>query len=186
MQKGISKMSNKIIMDTNVAAKAATPIKECKEEELDLQQECMAFIKRFVDNPDSKLVLDADYEISKEYRNRISMNSPMGRIFWRWFNLYLKRIAAVDYVKLEKDTAGNYTMFPTEERTEEFDFSDRKFIALARTHCEHPPFIEAAFAKCLGYKDVFNEYGVHIEFLNMEYAEMMYARKILNKSDHAV
>ena len=43
-------MSNKIIMDTNVAAKAATPIKECKAEELDLQQECMAFIKRFVDH----------------------------------------------------------------------------------------------------------------------------------------
>lgn len=43
-------MSNKIIMDTNVAAKAATPIKECKAEELDLQQECRAFIKRFVDH----------------------------------------------------------------------------------------------------------------------------------------
>lgn len=115
MQKGISKMSNKIIMDTNVAAKAATPIKECKEEELDLQQECMAFIKRFVDNPDSKLVLDADYEISKEYRNRISMNTTVGKIFWRWFNLYLKRIAAVDFVKLEKDTAGNHMMFPMEK-----------------------------------------------------------------------
>lgn len=186
MQKGISKMSNKIIMDTNVAAKAATPIKECKEEELDLQQECMAFIKRFVDNPDSKLVLDADYEISKEYRNRISMNTTVGKIFWRWFNLYLKRIAAVDFVKLEKDTAGNHMMFPMEKRTKEFDSSDRKFIALARTHFEHPPIIEAADAKWLGYKDVFEEYGVHIEFLDMEYAEMMYARKILNKSDHAV
>ena len=115
-------MTNKIIMDTNVAAKAATPVKECKEEELDLQQECMAFIKGFVDNPDSKLVLDADYEISKEYRNRVSMSTPVGRIFWRWFNLYLKRIAAVDFVKLEKDTEGNYTVFPMEERTKEFDF----------------------------------------------------------------
>lgn len=39
MQKGINKMTNKIIMDTNVAAKAATPVQECKEEELDLQKE---------------------------------------------------------------------------------------------------------------------------------------------------
>ena len=36
------------------------------------------FIKGFVDNPDSKLVLDADYEISKEYRNRVSMSTPVG------------------------------------------------------------------------------------------------------------
>ena len=72
-------MTNKIIMDTNVAAKAATPVQECKEEELDLQKECMAFIKSFVDNPDSKLVLDADYEISREYRNRISMSTPWGK-----------------------------------------------------------------------------------------------------------
>ena len=51
MQKGISKMSNKIIMDTNVAAKAATPIKECKEEELDLQQECMALSLIHISEP---------------------------------------------------------------------------------------------------------------------------------------
>lgn len=186
MEKGINKMKNKIIMDTNVAAKAATPIEECKDEELNLQKECMVFIKDFVDNPGSKLVLDADYEISKEYRNRISMNTPAGKKFWRWFNSYQSRISAADFVKLEKDAEGNYKMFPTEERTKEFDLSDRKFIALARTHSEHPPVVEAADGKWLGYKDVFEEYGVHIEFLDMEYARMMYDRKVLNKSSHAI
>lgn len=57
---------------------------------------------------------------------------------------------------------------------------------MARTHLEHPPIIEAADGKWLGYKDVFKEYGVHIEFLDIEYAEMMYARKILNKSGHTI
>lgn len=166
MQKEINKMKDKVIMDTNVAAKAATPVAECKDEELNLQKECMMFLKNFLDNPKSKLVLDADYEISREYRNRISMDTPVGKKFWRWFNSYQSRILAADFVKLEKDQEGNYKMFPMEERTAEFDLSDRKFIALARAHLEHPPIIEAADGKWLGYKAVFEEYGVHIEFLD--------------------
>lgn len=174
-------MGNKIIMDTNVAAKAATRLAECKDEELDVQRKCMEFVKNFVDNPESKLVLDADYEIAKEYRNRISMKTDMGKIFWNWFNAYLSRISFEDYLKLDKDSEENYVMFPLEERTKEFDLSDRKFVALSRTHSEHPTIVEATDGKWLGFKDVFEEYGVHIEFLDRDYAKMMYDRKVLNK-----
>ncbi|MDO4339912.1 MAG: hypothetical protein Q4C91_17775 [Eubacteriales bacterium] len=174
-------MDNKIIMDTNVAAKAATPLTECKDEELDVQQKCMRFIKNFVDNSESKLVLDADYQIIKEYRNRISMKTDMGRIFWRWFNKYISCILFDDYLKLDKDSEGNYVKFPLEERTKDFDFSDRKFVALSRTHSEHPTIVEATDGKWFGFKEIFEEYGVHIEFLDRDYAEMMYNRKILNK-----
>lgn len=57
----------------------------------------------------------------------------------------------------------------------------RKFVALSRTHSEHPPIIEAADGKWLGFKEVFEEYGVHIEFLDMDYAAMMYNRKVADK-----
>lgn len=168
-------------MDTNVAAKAATPLTECKDEELDVQQKCMRFIKSFVDNQESKLVLDAEYEIVREYRKRISMNTDIGKIFWRWFNAYISSISFEDYLKLDKDSEGNYVMFPLEERTKEFDLSDRKFVALSRTHPEHPTIVEATDGKWLGFKDVFEEYGVHIEFLDRDYAKMMYDRKVLGR-----
>lgn len=84
-------------------------------------------------------------------------------------------------VKLDKDEEGNYHMFPLEERTQEFDISDRKFVALSYTHSEHPPIVEAADGKWLGFKEVFEEYGIHIEFSDMNYANMMYDRKVLNK-----
>lgn len=168
-------------MDTNVAAKAATRLAECKDEELDVRRKCMQFVKGFVDDPTSKLVLDADYEITNEYRNRISMKTDMGKIFWRWFNAYINRILPEDYVKLEKDSEGNYAMFPLEERTKGFDMSDRKFVALSRRHPEHPIIVEATDGKWFGFKDVFKKYGVQIEFLDEHYAEMMYNRKILNK-----
>lgn len=174
-------MNNKIIMDTNVAVKAATPWQDCKDEELYVQKKCAEFIGRFVTDPGSKLVLDLDYEIIKEYRNRIPRNTDLGKIFWRWFNTYIGQISFDDMIKLEKDSDGNYVMFPLEERTVKFDMSDRKFVALARAHTEQPPIIEATDGKWLGYKDVFEEYGVHIEFLDMDYAAMMYERKTVNK-----
>ena len=174
-------MNDKIIMDTNVAAKAATPQEECKPEEWDMQERCIEFIREFTKNTDSQLVLDFDYEIIKEYRNRIPNDTSIGKIFWHWFNCYIGKIPFENMVKLEKDDDGNYVMFPLEKRTEEFDRSDRKFVALARTHNEHPPIIEAADGKWLGFKDVFGEYGVHIEFLDNDYAKMMYDRKVVNK-----
>ncbi|MEY8411284.1 hypothetical protein AALB51_08525 [Lachnospiraceae bacterium 62-26] len=174
-------MNDKIIMDTNVAVKAAIPKLDCKDEELHVRSKCVEFIGRFVKNPKSKLVLDLDYEIIKEYRNRIPTNTDMGKVFWRWFNTYIGQISFDDLVKLDKRADGNYDKFPLEERTEKFDMSDRKFIALAIVHEEHPPIVEAMDGKWLGFKDVFEEYGVHIEFLDMDYAAMMLDRKSVNK-----
>jgi hypothetical protein len=168
-------------MDTNVPAKAATPIQECKDEELEMQRDCMEYMKQFTENPDSKLVIDLDREILKEYYNRIPANTGVGKMFLDWLNAYVGRIDLDDFIKLEKDSSGNYVMFPLESRTEEFDLSDRKFVALSRTHREHPPIIEAADSKWLGFKEVFAEYGVHIEFLNLSYAVMMYERKVGSK-----
>lgn len=179
--RGIRKMYDKIIMDTNVAVKAATLERDCRDEELDVQEKCIKFIGGFVNNPESKLVLDMDYEIIREYRKRIPTNTALGKIFWRWFNTYIGQISLDDMVKLAKDSDGNYIMFPLEDRTEAFDISDRKFVALARAHSEHPPIVEATDGKWLGFKDVFEEYGVHIEFLDMDYAVMMNDRKTAKK-----
>jgi hypothetical protein len=181
LKKGKRQMSSKVIMDTNVPAKAATPAQECKKEELEMHRDCMEYIKQFTENPDSKLVIDQDHEILKEYYNRIPENTGAGKMFLKWLNAYIWRIDSDDFVKIEKDSSGNYVMFPLESRTEEFDLSDRKFVALSRTHEENPPIIEAADSKWLGFKEVFAEYGVHIEFLNLSYAARMYERKVGSK-----
>lgn len=49
-------MNDKIIMDTNVAVKAATPQQDCKEEEWEMRKMCVDFIRNLVKNPNSKLV----------------------------------------------------------------------------------------------------------------------------------
>ena len=174
-------MKNKVIMDTNVPVKAATSVRDCKDEELEMQKQCIEYIKKFIDNPKSKLVLDIDYKILREYYNRIPNTTGLGKLFLKWLNSYKCRIAPEDNIHLDMDSEGNYVDFPLESRTEYFDWSDRKFIALARVHHEHPPVIQAADGKWYGYKDIFEEYGIHIEFLDEAYAEMMYKRKISEK-----
>lgn len=174
-------MNDKVIMDTNVPAKAAALPQECRDEELDMQKACMEYVREFTKNPESKLVLDFDYEILKEYQDNIPSDTEMGRIFFKWLYNYLGSMDFEDWVKLEKDENGNYMMFPLETRTKDFDLSDRKFVALSRAHMEHPPIIEAADGKWLGFREVFEQYGVHIEFLDMDYATLLYERKVINK-----
>jgi len=172
---------SKIILDTNVPVKASVSPATCPPDELEMQRACMEYIGELVQNQNKKLVLDLDYEILKEYRNNVYKNSSMGKIFFTWLNNYLGTILPEDCLKLEKNADGQYKDYPYDEATKDFDESDKKFVALANAHADKPPIIEAADGKWLGYEAAFAKYGIHIEFLDRNYAQRMYEQKILNK-----
>ncbi len=172
---------NKIILDTNVPAKAAVAPELCPAEELKMQKACMEYIGELTKNKDKKLVLDLDHEIWKEYHTNVYGNSNMGKIFFKWLYEYYATILPEDNIKLHKDSEGKYQEFPYDEDTQEFDESDKKFVALSNAHQEKPPIIEAADGKWLGYEKSFAKYGIHIQFLDRDYAQKMYEQKILNK-----
>lgn len=172
---------SRIILDTNVPAKASVSPNSCPVEELEMQKACMEYIRALTMDKEKKLVLDLGYEIWKEYNNNVCRNSNMGKLFFRWFYDYCKTILPQDHIKLDKDENGQYVDYPYDEATKEFDESDKKFVALANAHSEKPPIIEAADGKWLGYEEAFAKYGIHIEFLDRDYAQRMYEQKILNK-----
>lgn len=172
---------SKIILDTNVPTKASISPQLCPENELQMQKRCMKYIGELVNSKDTKLVFDADFEILKEYQNNVCKNSNMGKIFFKWLYNYYNQIQPEDIVKLKKDTSGQYADFPYDDNTKSFDESDKKFIALANAHSEKPPIVEAADGKWIGYEAAFAKYGIIIEFLDREYAQQMYEKKILNK-----
>lgn len=172
---------DKIILDTNVPAKAAVSPESCPAEELKMQRACMKYIEELTENKNRKLVLDLDHEIWKEYHTNVYKNSNMGKIFFKWLYEYYATISPEDNIKLQKNSEGKYLDFPYDENTEEFDESDKKFVALANAHEEKPPIIEAADSKWIGFEECFAKYGIHIEFLDRDYAQKMYEQKILNK-----
>lgn len=139
----------KCILDTNVPVKASYAVTEYKDEELELIDTCIKFIHEFINDSESKLVLDLDWEILGEY-NRNIKTTAMGKEFLKWVNTYAGR-------------------------------ADRKFVALAMSHDEKPPIIQAADGKWLEYVEKLKEYGIHIEFLDQDYAESKYKKKILDK-----
>lgn len=172
---------DRVILDTNVPAKASIAPQSCPIEELDMQEKCMEYIGELIRKNDKKLVLDLGYEIWKEYHNHVCKDTSMGRLFFKWFYEYCSTILPQDHIKLEKDQEGLYVDFPYDDETKNFDEADKKFVALSNAHSDKPPIIEASDGKWLGYEAAFAKYGIHIEFLDREYAQKMYEQKILNK-----
>lgn len=171
----------KVILDANVPAKAAVSPAFCPESDLQIQEKCMSYIENLVNEKDSKLVLDIGYEIMTEYRNNVCKDSNMGKIFFRWLYDYYSRIDNNDHIKLEKNDNGQYKDYPYYDDTKDFDESDKKYIALANAHSEKPPIIEATDGKWMGYESVFLRYDISIEFLDRNYAQRVYEKKIINK-----
>lgn len=171
----------RIILDTNVPAKAAVSPNSCSPEALEMQSACMEYIRKLTIGQDNKLVLDLDYEICREYQNNVCKDSNLGKIFFRWLYSYYATILPQDLVKLDKDENGHYKDYPYDDDTKGFDEDDKKFVALSNAHPEKPPIIEAADGKWIGYENAFAKYGIHIEFLDKKYAQKMYEQKILNK-----
>ncbi len=171
----------KIILDTNVPVKASVSPESCSVNKLVMKKKCMEYINDLVNSKDTKIVLDMDFEILNEYRNNVSDKSNMGKIFFGWLYNYYSDIQPEDNIKLMKNEYGQYLSFPYDKDTESFDESDKKFIALANSHKDKPPFVEASDGKWLGYEDSFAKYGITIEFIDRDYAQKMYEQKILNK-----
>lgn len=178
-------MMDKCIIDTNVPTKASYPVNERKEDELELIGSCIDFIHEFINNEESKLVLDCDWEIVGEYKNNIK-DTDVGKQFLQWLYSYMAKMDVVtDMPKLEKQN-GEYIAFPKCEELADFDVADRKFIALSLTHCDNPPIVQAADGKWLGFEEILRDYGVHIEFLDREYVTMKYNQKIRDKRKNYV
>jgi len=71
-----------------------------------------------------------------------------------------------------------YNEFPTHDDLNDFDKSDRKFVAAANAHAEKPPILQATDSKWWGWKDALKDVGITVHFLCPEYVEAKYAEKI--------
>jgi len=170
----------KCIVDTNVPVKASCNPATCAVNELEMVNACIDFIHMLIKNPDSKIVLDMDREIIREYEHNVE-KTDMGKQFFNWLYTYIKQMDIInDMIKLEK-IDDEYCAFPDDKELEDFDLADRKFVALARSHSENPPIIEAADGKWLQFVETLKKYNIEIKFLDIDYAKKMYEKKICNK-----
>ena len=125
------------------------------------------------------LVIDSANEIFDEYRRQLAMKGQpgVGDRFMKWVHDNRWKLSASDRVAISKN-GESYDEFPVHERLEDFDKSDRKFIAVANTHPQKPPILQATDSKWWGWSQGLQEVGITVHFVCSEYIEIKYAEKM--------
>jgi len=85
-----------------------------------------------------------------------------------------------DRVKITPNGA-SYNEFPDHVGLENFDNSDRKFVAVANVHPTKPPILQATDSKWWGWKTALFEAGITVHFICRNFIETKYSEKMENE-----
>jgi hypothetical protein len=114
-----------------------------------------------------RIALDDAFEILLEYQNKTSpktANRP-GDAFVKWALQNNANPKWCDLVVLTPHDDRVYDSFPEDARLDNFDPPDRKFVAVAAAHDEHPTILQAADSKWIDWEPALKDHGISVEFL---------------------
>ena len=170
---------NKYIIDANVVLLSGTAVRNIPQDQLLCAKRCNDFIKKFMENPESSLVLDAEGRILKEYRGAYTLGGEpnMATIFSEWVHQHMPKNAE-DFISLREIEKDQFENYPDSEKLKAFDPPDRKYIALAYYHKEKPPIVEASDSKWWGIKEELKQAGIEVYFIDENYIKEKYLQKI--------
>lgn len=170
---------NKYIIDANVVLLSGAAVNNIPKDQVICARKCIKFMKKFMENSKSSLVLDAEGRILKEYRNAYLLGgSPnMAAMFCIWAHQHMPKNAE-DFVSMVEVAENEFQSYPDSEKLKKFDPPDRKYIALAYNHKEKPPIVEASDSKWWGIKEALEENGLRVDFIDEDYIKEKYMQKI--------
>ena len=176
----MSKLPSKCLVDTNVPVTANLSVRPdlCADVPDSCILESIQQIKN-VTKKDCFLVIDDAGEIFQEYRNNLSLRGQpgVGDAFAKWVSDHQYNSSKVDRVPITKN-GSSYEEFPAHAGLNNFDPSDRKFVAVANAHPEKPLILQATDSKWWGWNDALAEVGITVCFLCREYIKAKYEDKI--------
>jgi hypothetical protein len=113
------------------------------------------------------IILDNKWLIINEYRNKLSpVGQPgVGDAFFKWVLTNQENPQRCQKVKITPTTENSFEEFPEDESLADFDKSDRKFVAVALTHPERPPILNAVDSDWKNFEIALNNIGIKIIFL---------------------
>lgn len=172
-------LPNECLVDTNVPKTANLAIQPDPNSDvpLDCIQKCVEAVKHVIKK--GCLVIDAGGEIFEEYRKQLSMSGQpgVGDHFMKWVHDNRWSLHESQRVNITKN-GDSYEEFPEHEKLNDFDISDRKFVAVTNAHENKPPILQATDSKWWGWKDALSEVGITVQFLCPEYAKDKYDKKM--------
>jgi hypothetical protein len=127
-----------------------------------------------------RIALDAGYEILREYQHKTHAAAAseaatvkaasghperVGDAFVAWVLHHVDDAARCDLVTLAPDARLGWQSFPDDPGLAHFDPADRKFVAVAALHPEHPPILQAADCKWLDWQAALATHRVQVQML---------------------
>lgn len=149
----------------------------------DCRRRCQVRLIEFM--REGHLVVDDGHRILTEYGHKLRGNRKepgLGRTFYKWA-LEKRTVAARCTQVTITPVAGSvdgadFVEFPAHPKLADFDRSDRKFVATAAGHAApHPPIVQAADSKWVGWAPALAEVGIAVEFLCRGDIEKTWAKK---------
>ncbi|MBD2667198.1 hypothetical protein B6N60_02747 [Richelia sinica FACHB-800] len=116
------------------------------------------------------IVLDDTWLIINEYKNKLSPSGQpgVGDAFFKWVLTNQANPQRCQQVKITPTAENGFQEFPEEESLANFDKSDRKFVAVALTHPEKPPILNAVDSDWKNFEIALKNIGITIIFLCSE------------------
>jgi len=115
------------------------------------------------------LVLDDGWRIIREYMGNLrSSGQPgVGDAFLKWVLTNWANPTRCCLVAIAESGSGrkDFAEFPADPRLAEFDPDDRKFVAVARAHPQHPPILQALDSEWWHCRETLAENQVDVTFL---------------------
>lgn len=167
--------SPSVVLDTNVgvvAAEASLPL--ASDIPVGLKTWCVERVNDVVTGS-VRITLDDANEMLSEYQeNCVVSQFGVKFVKWLWQNAWnAEHVSRVD-VPIKN---GNYVHFPSDERLNEFDRADRKFVAVSVADPEHPVVLEATDGKWLKWSKALSDHGVQVIFGDKTYAKALCRKK---------
>ncbi len=172
-------LPKKCLVDTNVPKTANLATQP--DPDADVPDACVLACIEAVEHVIKKrgLIIDAGDEIFDEYRQQLSMKGQpgVGDRFMKWVHDNRWSLQDSQRVSITKNS-DSYDEFPKHDGLDDFDKSDRKFVAVANAHTSKPPILQATDSKWWGWKDALAEVGITVHFLCPDYVQAKYDEKM--------
>ncbi|MBN2305850.1 MAG: hypothetical protein JXQ72_15310 [Anaerolineae bacterium] len=156
-----------VVIDTNVPIVANGDSEQASPACVLVCVECIRQIRT-----QGRLVLDDRWRIVREYmKNLQSSGQPgVGDAFLKWVltnqaNPNRCELVTITPVDPADPNETDFREFPADPDLAGFDPADRKFVAVACAHPDHPSILQAADFKWWNFQDTLLAHGVEVRFV---------------------
>lgn len=153
-----------VVIDTNVLIVANQ--QDCPQADAACQDTCIDYLNDHIKS-EHVLVIDNGFHILGEYCNKVSPTGEpgVGDAFLKWALTNQGNPSRCQQVQITPTPGGSFEEFPDLSGLAGFDPSDHKFVAVALTHPDRPPVLNAVDSDWLHFQAALIDAGVTVQQL---------------------